>query len=98
MQGVLRMNRRGQRVGNGLGCLLMFLATMSTFAQDAGVGVNVLPDPSFEGAVPDGWESRAWQGKENTEWSIASIGRNGKKHSPFAREGEPMRLGRLRCR
>jgi len=41
---------------------------------------NLLPNPSFEKGEADGvqgWTSRAWKGKEDARWNVASPGRTG---------------------
>ncbi len=65
-----------------LSCLLWGVEVRPLLAQDSGVAVNLLPNPSFEETAPGGvrgWKSRAWQGEEIARWSVASAGRSGKQ-------------------
>ena len=62
---------------------VLSVATMSPLlAQVSRPSANLLPNPSFEektlGGVA-GWKARAWRGKENARWSVASPGRTGKQ-------------------
>lgn len=57
-------------------------ALPASLAEDSGPAVNLLPNPSFEEKEVDGvksWKSRAWAGKENARWSVASLGRTGER-------------------
>jgi len=57
-------------------------ASWPAVARDPDQGANLLPNPSFEengaGDVR-GWESRAWRGEENCQWSVQSPGRTGNR-------------------
>jgi alpha-N-arabinofuranosidase len=57
-------------------------APPASLARDSGPAVNLLLNPSFEEKEGDGvksWKSRAWAGKENVHWGVASPGRTGER-------------------
>jgi alpha-N-arabinofuranosidase len=65
--------------------LFFLLSTATAFpllAQVSRPSENLLPNPSFKektGDGVDGWNSRAWRGKEDARWNVESPGRTGKR-------------------